>query len=257
MSFTVENVEIYLLVLVRISAFVMTAPFLGYASVPNRMKAALSVLLTLLVVQVMPDPVLSYSGVFGFSILVLKEAVVGLIMGFMCKLCFYITSFAGQIMDMEMGLSMANMFDPMTNVQVTVTGNIYNYFIMLLLVVTNMHYYVIRAITDSFSYFNVGEAVFRDSLKDVMLDFMANYFIIAVRIVLPVFACMLLMNVIMGVMARAAPQMNMFTVGIQLKVIAGVVILFLLVQTIPTVADYIFDEMKEVITNVIHVFTPT
>ena len=70
---------------------------------------------------------------------------------------------------MELGLSMANMFDPATNVQVTVTGNIYNYFVMLMLVATNMHYYIIRAIFDSFSYFNVGKAVFHTSLKEIVL----------------------------------------------------------------------------------------
>lgn len=123
---------------------------------------------------------------------------------------------------MELGLSMANMFDPATNVQVTVTGNIYNYFVMLMLVATNMHYYIIRAIFDSFSYFNVGKAVFHTSLKEIMVDFVANYFLIAVRIVLPIFCCMLIINVVLAVLAKAAPQMNMFVVGIQIKVLVGI-----------------------------------
>lgn len=256
MRFTVENMEFYLLVLVRVSAFVLAAPFFNYSAVPVRLKAGISVLLTIVVIQMTPVISLSYSGVIGFSVLVLKEAIVGLVLGFMCNLCFYIVSFSGQIMDMQMGLSMANMFDPATNVQVTVTGNIYQYFMMLMLVATNMHYYIIRAITDSFAYFNVGQAIFRDSLKDVMLDFMGNYFLIALRIVLPVFCCMLLIHVILGVLTKAAPQMNMFAIGLQIQVIVGIVLLILLVQTLPMVSDFIFDEMKEVITNVIHVFAP-
>jgi flagellar biosynthetic protein FliR len=128
---------------------------------------------------------------------------------------------------------------------------------MLTLVVTNMHYYIIRAITDSFNYFNIGEAVIRtDVLKNLMVDFMANYFLIAVRIVLPVFCCMLLINVILGVLTKAAPQMNMFAVGIQIKVIVGIILLIILVQTLPTVSDFIFGEMKKVITDVIQAFTP-
>ena len=199
---------------------------------------------------------MSYQGVFGFSIIVLKETAVGMILGFMCNLCFYIINFAGQLIDMELGLSMANMFDPATNVQVTVTGNIYNYFVMLMLVVTNMHYYIIRAIFDSFSYFNVGKAVFRTSLKEIMVDFVANYFLIAVRIVLPIFCCMLIINVVLGVLAKAAPQMNMFVVGIQIKVLVGLILLLILVQTIPSVSDFIFSEMRDVITQVIHGFQP-
>lgn len=257
MSFTIENLEYYLLVLVRMSAFVMAAPFFGYRSIPNRVKAAISVWLSIVVIYTVPAVPLDYEGVLGFSVLILKEMIIGIVLGLMCNLCFYIVSFAGQIMDMEMGLSMANMYDPTTNIQVTVTGNIYNYFLMLMLVVTNMHYYIIRAITDSFSYFNIGEAIIRtDVLKNIMVDFMASYFLIAVRIVLPVFCCMLLINVILGVLTKAAPQMNMFAVGIQIKVIVGIVLLIILVQTLPTVSDFIFQEMKEVITDVIHAFTP-
>lgn len=257
MSFTIENLEYYLLVLVRMSAFVMAAPFFGYRSIPNRVKAAISVWLSIVVIYTVPAVPLDYEGVLGFSVLILKEMIIGIVLGLMCNLCFYIVSFAGQIMDMEMGLSMANMYDPTTNIQVTVTGNIYNYFLMLMLVVTNMHYYIIRAITDSFSYFNIGEAIIRtDVLKNIMVDFMASYFLIAVRIVLPVFCCMLLINVILGVLTKAAPQMNMFAVGIQIKVIVGIILLIILVQTLPTVSDFIFQEMKEVITDVIHAFTP-
>lgn len=256
MSFTIENMEYCLMVIARVSAFVMTAPFFNYNSIPARMKAAISIMLSILVIQIHPPAAISYTGMIGYSILVVKEIVVGLILGFMCNLCMHIVNFAGQLMDMEMGLSMANMFDPATNVQITVTGNIYNYFMMLLLVVTNMHYYIIRAVFDSFAYFNVGEAVYRGSLKDIMVDFMANYFIIAFRIVLPIFCCMLIINVVLGVLARAAPQMNMFVVGIQIKVLAGLAMLVVLVQTLPTVSDFIFSEMKDVMSQVIRSFTP-
>ena len=158
---------------------------------------------------------------------------------------------------MEMGLAMANMFDPLTNMQVSVTGNLYNYMLMLMLVVTNMHYYILRAVIDSFSYFNVGKAVFEAaSFKNVVVDFMANYFIIAVRIILPVFCCMMLINVVLGVLAKAAPQMNMFVVGMQIKVLVGLIILVLVIQSFPMVADYIFDEMKQILSRVVRMFTP-
>lgn len=258
MTFTVENLEFYLLILVRVSAFVMTAPFLSYNAIPVRIKAAISVFLSLVVIQVTPVVALEYSGLVGYSVIILKEMLLGITMGLMCNMCFYIVNLAGQLMDMEMGLSMASMFDPMTNAQISVTGSLYSYMLMLMTVVTNMHYYIIRAIVDSFSYFNVGQAIFSmDSLKNTVVEFMANYFIIAFRIVLPVFCCMLLINVVLGVLAKAAPQMNMFVVGIQIKVLVGLIILVLVVQSFPMVADYIFDTMKEVVSDVIKIFTPS
>lgn len=257
MTFTVENLEFYLLILMRVSGFIMAAPFFSYSSVPMRIRAALSVFMSLVVISSTPVITLHYVGLFGYFVLILKETFLGVTLGLMCSMCFYIISLAGQMMDMEMGLSMASMFDPMTKMQISVTGNIYNYLLMLMLVVTNMHYYIIRAIVDSFSYFNVGQALFDTvSLKNVVLDFMVNYFIVAVRIVLPVFACMLLINVVLGVLAKAAPQMNMFVVGMQIKVLVGLVILVLVIQSFPMVANYIFDKMKDIITQVIHVFTP-
>ena len=94
---------------------------------------------------------------------------------------------------------------------------------------------------DSFSYFNVGKAVFDTvSLKNIVVDFIANYFIIAVRIVLPVFCCMLLINVVLGVLAKAAPQMNMFVIGIQLKVFIGLFLLFLLICRLRCWQDWLF-----------------
>ena len=257
MTFTVENLEFYLLVLVRVSALVMTAPFFSYNSVPVRVRAAMSVFLSLVLIPIIPVIDLNYAGVVGYSVLILKETLIGFTLGFMCNMCFFIVSFSGQLIDMEMGLSMASMFDPMTNTQISVTGNIYNYLLMLMMVVTNMHYYIVRAIADSFTYFNIGKAIFPIAdIKNLVVDFIGSYFIIGFRIILPVFCCMLLINVVLGVLAKAAPQMNMFVIGLQIKVLVGLIVLVLILQSFPMVADYIFDEMKEVITNVIHVFTP-
>ena len=151
---------------------------------------------------------------------------------------------------------MPSTFDPINNQQVTVTGLIYNTLFMLTLVATNMHYYIIRAILDTFKYFNVGQQVFPRDMVQVGIDFIVNFFIIGFRITLPMFCAMFLINIILGILARIAPQMNMFVVGMQIKLIVGFFVLMLLVQTLPTVSDFVMTEMKDVITDVIHGFTP-
>ena len=88
------------------------------------------------------------------------------------------------------------------------------------------------------------------------IGFVANYFVVGFRIVLPVFACMLVINVVLGVLTRAAPQMNMFVVGMQVKVMVGILLLLIIVSTIPTVADFIFGKMKDVVVDVYRSFTP-
>lgn len=256
MNFTVENIEFMLLVLVRLSSFVMVAPFFGYASIPIRIKLIISIVFAIIVLQVISPVSLDYEGVIGYAALIVKEACVGLALGFMSNICLYILNFAGQLMDMEIGLSMSSLFDPLTHVQSTVSGAMYTYLVMLVMMVSNMHYFLIRAIIDSFQYFNIGRAVFSEKLSQVMIDFFPNYFIIGFRILLPIFGCMLLTNVVLGVLARATPQMNMFVVGMQLKVLIGIVVLILIVETIPGVSEFIFDEMKEVTKELMRAFTP-
>lgn len=256
MSFTVENLEFYLLILIRVSAFVLAAPFFNYNTIPMRVKFAFSLMLSIVVIQIVPTVSVEYVGIIGFSVLVIKEAVIGLILGFMCNICIYIISFAGQVMDMEMGMSMASMFDPLTRIQVSISGVMYNCLIMLCMVITNMHYYVLKAIIDSFRLYNVGEAALSGNLAEVMIKFMGNYFMIGMRIVLPIFSCMLIINVVLGVLSRAVPQMNMFVVGMQIKVLVGIVVLLIVIQTIPTVSDFIVNIMKDTITDVHRMFTP-
>lgn len=256
MSFTVENLEFYLLILIRIASFILAAPIFSFHTIPVKVKLVISVLLSLVVIQAVPVVKLEYVGILGYSVLVLKESIVGLVLGFMCNICMYIVSFAGQLMDIEMGLSMAMIFDPLTNNQVTVTGNMYSYFVMLIMVVTNMHHYILRAIVDTFKYFNIGEAVYNGLLPQMAVEFMANYFMIGFRIVLPMFACMLVINVVLGVLSRAAPQMNMFVVGLQLKVLVGILLLLIIVPTISTVTNFVFDTMNDFIIKIYNAFTP-
>lgn len=256
MNFTVENLEFYLLVLIRISSFVMVAPFFNMQAVPMRWKFAASLVLSIVVIQSIPAVSLEYTGIIGFSALILKECAIGLILGYMCNISMYIISFAGQLIDMEMGLSMASMFDPLTNIQVSVTGNMYTYLVMLVMMATNMHHYVIRAILETFGFFTIGQAVFNGNLTQMAIGFMANYFVIGFRIVLPVFASMLVINVVLGVLSRAAPQMNMFVVGMQIKVLVGILLLLIVVSMIPTVTDFIFQQMKDVVVDVYRSFTP-
>ena len=248
MSFSVEHLEFYLLILIRISSFVLAAPIFSYQTIPMKVKLALSIVLSIVAIQVVPVVELDYTGIIGYSALVIQESLVGLVLGFMCNACVYIVSFAGQLMDIEIGLSMANMFDPLTRIQVSVTGNIYTYLLMLVMVVTNMHHYVLRAILDTFRYFNIGRAVFSGNLVETAIDFMANYFMIGFR--------MLVINVVLGVLTRAAPQMNMFVIGLQMKVMVGILILLIILPTLPMVTNFVFDHMKEVILQIYNSFTP-
>lgn len=247
-NFTLDNFEYYLLILVRIVGFVAVAPYFNSGRVPNTVKIGFSCLLAFMVYYTVPFYEPAYTSIIGYSVCVIKETICGLLIGFGANLCQMILFLAGTIIDMDMGISMATEFDPSINMEVSITGSMYNYFVLILLMMSGMYQYIIRAIVDAYELIPVGQVYIQtDMLLVTMIKYMTDMIIIAFRIFLPIFASIMIINVILGIMAKVAPQMNMFAVGIQIKVIAGLTILFLTVFLIPDIANFIFREMKDMI----------
>ena len=251
MTFSLDQIVVFLCILVRISAFIYTAPFFNLKNVPRKVKAGFSFAVALILFEVLPIQTLEYQGVIGYAGLVVKEALCGFIMGFFANVCSQILTFAGQLVDMEIGFAMVNEFDPISNVQVTITSNFYQYAVMLMLFITNMHHYIIMALVDSFQLIPVGTVVVNPSIYKAFLNFVINFFIIGFRIVLPVFATLLIVNTILAILAKVAPQMNMFVIGMQLKVFVGLLVLLFMVALIPSVSDFIFTEMIDMLKSAI------
>lgn len=245
-SFSMAELEFFLLIFCRISCFIYIAPFYSMNNTPSRIKIGLSFLVSVLLYTTMGQkPLLVYDTVYGYAALVLKEAAVGLLMGYGCNICTGIIGFAGRIIDMETGLSMASMMDPTTREEMSISGLIYQYGIMLLLIVSGMYQYIMKALAESFTLIPVAGAVFpTDKLLNVMLKFMADYILISFRICLPMFAVMIVLNALLGILTKVAPQMNMFSVGMQIKVLVGILVLFFTVGMLPDISDMIFKEMK-------------
>ena len=243
-TFSLLTFEYYLLVLVRIASFVAVAPFFGLSSVPTRVKAGFSAVVAILIAQAVPGQV-TYDGMLEYGIIVAKEALTGLFIGMAANCCTYIIGFAGQLMDMQIGLSMAQEYNPLTRTQESVTGNLYYYSIMLLLLISDLYHYIIKAIADTYTLIPVNTQVFQwEYLVNGMVRFITDMLVIGFRITLPVFACCMIMNCILGIMAKVAPQMNMFSVGIQLKIFAGFAVLIVTVFLLPRAATLIGDEIK-------------
>jgi flagellar biosynthetic protein FliR len=131
--------------------------------------------------------------------------------------------------------------------QTTITANLYGYLVLLVMLITNMHHFFIRAIVDSFQLIAIGKVNLNPNLYKLMVHFMTDYFIIGFRIVLPVFAAILIVNTLLAILAKIAPQMNMFVIGMQIKIFVGLIVLAVIMELIPGVADKIFNEMKDLL----------
>ncbi len=247
-TFTYGDLEYFLLVFIRVISFMFVAPFFSMSNMPRRIRIGFSFFVALLLYQSVPRQSIVYDTLIGYSVIVMKEVLTGLLIGFAANLCASIVSFAGHIADMEMGLSMASMFDPTTKETSTITGIYYNYMVLLMLMISGMHRYLIQALAETYTLIPVNGAVIRtDTLLAAMLEFMANYIIIGFRICLPIFAVMTILNAVLGILAKVSPQLNMFVVGIQMKVLVGLSILFLSTSMLPGAADFIYDQMKRMV----------
>lgn len=251
-TFQYADLEYFLLIFVRITCFVYIAPFLGMSNTPNRVKIGLSLFISYLVSQSLPHEEIIYTTLLQFTIIVLKEAITGLLIGFGANLCTTIVSFAGHIVDMETGLTMATLFDPTTKQQTSISGVYYQYIIMLILLASGLHQFILRALLETFELIPINGAVFRiDSLLDSMVNFLSSYIIIGFRIALPVFCSILIINAVLGVLAKVSPQLNMFAVGIQIKLLAGLSVLFLTTGMLPSAANFIYIQMKSIMVSFI------
>lgn len=248
-SFSIYDLEFFLLILVRVTCFVYVAPFFSMRNTPANVRIAMSFFTSVLLYQALtPTEAVTYSTLMGYTVIVLKEAVVGLLIGFAANICTTIVNFAGSIADMETGLSMVTLMDPTSRESTSITGVLYQYVLMFMMIATGMYRYLFGALADTFILIPVNGAVLRsDSLMSSMLEFLTDYIIIGFRIVLPIFCSILLLNAVLGVLAKVAPQMNMFAVGIQLKVLVGLSVLFFTAGMLPGIADFVFGEMKKMI----------
>lgn len=228
------------------------APFFGMNNTPGRVKIGFSFFLAVILVSILPEQTLDYGGMFEYSLIAIKEGITGLLVGLAADLCNSIILFAGNIMDMNIGLSMAQEYDPMTRSQVTISGQFYNYIVLLLLLVSGLEGYLVRAFVQTYELVPVNGQVFDwDHLLNSAIVFAGQLTSIAFQITLPMFACVMVLNCVLGIMAKVAPQMNMFAVGIQLKVLVGLVSMFLVVVLLPYISDYIFTAMKKMVVLVV------
>lgn len=249
-TFSYADLQYFLLVFVRIASFVFIAPFFSMSNTPRNVRVGLSFFISALMYFVVPREELVYSTLIGYTVLVLKETVTGLLIGFAPNLCTTIVSFAGHIADMEMGLSMVNLLDPATKQNTTITGVYYNYMVLLLLMISGMHQYLIKALAETYILIPINGAVLKsDALLSSMPQFMSDYILVGFRICLPVFAVMLILNAVLGVLAKVSPQLNMFAVGIQMKVLVGLSVLFVTTAILPDAANAVYEQMKRMIVS--------
>jgi flagellar biosynthetic protein FliR len=210
---------------VRIAALIATAPILGDASVPVRVRIGLAIFVTIVIAPGLTAvPKVELISGDGF-LLIGRQLVIGAAMGFSIQLAFAAIEFAGDLIGLQMGLGFATLVDPETNQETPIIGSLLRYFAMLAFLVANGPLMMIAGVSESFQAMPIaGSGGLTDDWKMLVLSG-GTVFGLALHMALPVVAALLVTNVALGVMTRAAPQMNLFSIGFPITISVGMIVL--------------------------------
>lgn len=211
--------------LVRISTLFVALPLFAGHLVPNRILIVLSFLITLLIWPTLPEaPAVELFSMAGFLIDI-QQFMIGLAMGFILQLAFGAIIFGGQSIAYGMGLGFASMIDPDTGIQVPVISQFYQIMAVLLFLGLDGHLLVIQLLAESFRTFPIGEfAPDQKALWDIVI-WMGRLFAAGLLLSLPVITALLIVNLGFGIATRAAPQLNIFSVGFPVSLLLGMILM--------------------------------
>lgn len=234
-ALTVSTVVAFLLVLFRISGMLMTAPLLNIRSIPPQVKIGMAFTLSVLLFPFHTQHLVVPTDLIQFALLAAQEVIIGLLLGFAANLVFVGIQMAGEFISYQMGMSMSSMLDPMSGSQIPTLGQVYFYFALLIFLALNAHHVLILGVNHSFEAMPLGSFISQYGVmaeRFIMLT--AGMFTVALLVSIPVMGVMLVTEIALGFMAKVMPQMNIFMVGLPLKVGVG---LLALMVSLPFVSD--------------------
>jgi len=230
--------ELYtvIFVMMRMMGMVLFNPLVGRNNIPIVYRIGLVMILTFLVFEYVPVGQVYYQTVVGTVTALLLELLVGYFLGYLVYCILTVFSVGGELIDMQLGLSMAQMYDSSSNVNMSLVGTIYNLLFMLCFFAVDGHLTLIQLMIQSYTVVPVGQVVLNSQLAIYCVEFFGAILTLAVKLAIPVVSIQLITEVAVGILMKAIPQINVFVLNIQLKLIIGFFIIFAMV---PNYADYI------------------
>jgi flagellar biosynthesis protein FliR len=236
-----EIFKLFLLVLVRFSGLMVAAPILGSSNFPVIAKVGFAMFGAMLVTPTLPildvaipDPSIS------FALLAIGEFIIGLMVGFVVGLVFASVQVGGQVMDMQSGFGMMNVFNPALETQSSIFGFFLFILAVLYMLVTNLHHLMLRGFVHTFEAIPIGGFAARPALLWEITRWGQAMFVDGLIIAAPVAAAMMLAYVTMGLIGRVIPQIQLFVVGFPVTIATGLIIVALSISVYLQVLDGVF-----------------
>jgi len=227
--FDVSDLTVFGLVMIRLTGMIVPHPFFGRRGIPATLNAGFALVLTILITTSMPIAPLPDVNMFTFLFLGVKEFAVGFMAGMITRMFLAILVVGGEVIDMQLAIGMAKVFDPGTNASVSLTSTMFNSMYALIFFLTNNHLTLISLTAQTFRMIPVGNFRINWQVMYYLPEFMSTIFLFAFKLAMPMIAIQVIVTIAVGIIMRAVPQINIFVLNIQFKLIIGLFVLITLI----------------------------
>jgi len=241
------QIGILLLIAIRAGAVVFSAPVFGSRNIPRLLKAGTSFLIAIVLFRIIKLPQALPQDTFTYTLLVFKESFVGLMIGFATSMLMNGLFIAGQVIDTQMGLGIANVVDPVSEVQIPLVGQLKFLLGTLIFLSIGGPYYLIKALQWSYKTIPLGDLSFPYSFGKGLIWLSAKMWAIGLQIGVPAIGTLLLTMLALGIIAKTVPQMNVFILGFPITIMAGLVSIYISFFTFRFVVERVFKWFFETI----------
>lgn len=223
------QLTLFLYITMRMTGFILLNPLFGRRGIPGLVKAGFILVLAATVFSLSGDAVVEVpTGILVLSLRLLMELALGFLLGFVMQLFFYIPVMAGQIIDNQMGLSMATIYDAGSQINNTLTSTLLNVMMAVLFFSANGHHTLLRIVLTSGAAVPFGAVAVGPEIYDAMVLLFVECTLLGLKLSMPILAAEMIGEVGMGILMKTIPQINAFVINIELKVIVGLFLVFLL-----------------------------
>ncbi|MBC3899086.1 flagellar biosynthetic protein FliR [Acetobacterium malicum] len=253
-TFDMNQYLIFLLASCRTAGVIFFNPIFGRNSVPSIMKVGLSLAIALFAVfELGTTQVINYTAI-EFIGAMLQGFIIGIVIGFIMTLFLSVFQLGGEVIDMQMGLSMASMYDPATKANISVTGNLLTSMYVLIFFISNAHLALFTVVIKSFQVIPLGIGQVSDQVAVFFIELMYYIFIYAVQLAIPIIVTEIIAEFAVGILMRLVPNINVFVINIQIKVFIGLIVIFTIIPALANFMTQMNLLMMEKITQVLTFF---
>ncbi len=224
-----ERFTLLLYILMRMSGFVLFNPILGRRGIPALVRGGFILVLSFAVAAMTPGGSPMPVNLIQFSLHLLLEFFLGFILSYVMQLFFFIPQLAGETIDTQMGFTMGKIYDAGSQTSQTVSSSVINILMFLLFFAANGHHTLMRILLTSGDLIPFGTAQIGTNIPDTIMQLFITCTVLGVKLALPILAAELMGQIGMGILMKAIPQINVFAINIELKVIIGLFLLMILV----------------------------